>query len=236
MAASAVPREVERMARPFCSSSLSAFCRAIAALGVSLSLIACGPDDTGESDQFSVVEEEVTDKPFKSQILQHVIALSDPTKEQLQKELSRRYSALKARRGFTYQSAPNAVYIYVYRNEQQARAGRALWLGMLLKGSSDVEPTVVINEERVEALKVIPQERFGLSETQRTQLYSEMGLAEDRAMREAMTPVPDTEILKLGTLYRTLKEKYKEELFLKYKITGDEWDDIFIEGYKKGWL
>lgn len=137
--------------------------------------------ETSDADLFSLVEEKIEDIPIKTQIVQHVVATRAPTKEQLEAEVLARYNDARSRSGFRYHSNPTNIYIYVYGSEEQARAGQGLWIAMLAKSYSDTGgPSVLINEERLATLTAEREDRFGLSETDRKQLFAEIGVAEER--------------------------------------------------------
>ena len=159
-----------------------------------------------------------------------------PTKAELETEIMNRYRAALARRGFKFHSAPTNIFIYVYATKEQARAGQALWIGMIGKGISDKqERRVMISQERLAALTQVPENRFGLSEAVRRQVYREIAVAEDRGTREAMARVPDSRIKEQAKLEDTLQEKYKTEVLKKYKLTQDQASKIALEGAQKGW-
>lgn len=185
---------------------------------------------------YTVVDEKIDDKPIKTQIEQHIVVSGVPSKAELEAEILKRYRVATARRGFRYYNPATNIYIYVYGTEQQARAGQGLWIGMIAKGFSDkVEPRVIINEERLAALSQEPEERFGLSEDRREQVFREIAAAENRAMRDAMARVPDSEFMKQIDLERELGKKYKAKVAQQYGLTNDQILKIVVEGVKKGW-
>jgi hypothetical protein len=185
---------------------------------------------------YTVVDENIYDKPIKTQIEQHIVVSGIPTKMELEAEILKRYRAALARRGFRYHNPATNIYIYVYGSEEQARAGQGLWVGMLAKSYSDKgTPEVLVNEERLAALSATPEERFGLSEGKRKQVFRELAAAEDRATREAEARVPHTEVMKQIELNNELTEKYKGEVARKHGLTPDQLVDIAVEGIKKGW-
>ena len=186
---------------------------------------------------YTVVDEKISDKPIKTQIEQHIVVSGVPTKAELEAEILKRYRAAAARRGFRYYNPATNIYIYVYGTVQQARAGQGLWIGMIAKGFSDkVEPRVRINEQRLAALSQAPEERFGLSEQRREKVFREIAAAEDRATRDAMARVPDSQIMKQIDLESELVEKYKAKVAQQYGLTNDQLLKITVEGWEKGWL
>ena len=200
----------------------------------------CGTAETSETSDaglFSLVEEKIEDIPIKTQIVQHVVAIDAPTKEQLEAEVLTRYNAAKYRNGFRYHRNPTNIYIYIYGSEEQARDGQGLWIAMLAKSYGETgEPSVVINEERLATLTAEPEDRFGLSESDRKQLFAEIGRAQERATDEAMSRIPDIKIMEQLELEQELAERYKAELAAKYGLTDEEVFQVMTEGVRKGWL
>lgn len=187
---------------------------------------------------FTLVDERIDDTPIKTQIEQHVVVSGVPSRMDLEAEISSRYRAASQRRGFRYHNPATNIYVYVYASEEQARAGQGLWVGMLAKGPSDPDrPQVQVNEERFAALAAEPEpeQRFGLSEGERRNVYREIAAAEDRATREAMSRVPDTQIIRQIELEGELSERYKSEVAQKYELTDDQLVELVVEGVRMGW-
>ncbi len=189
-----------------------------------------------EEVTYSLIDEEVYDKPIKTQIEQHIVVSGVPSKTNLESEISTRYRAALARRGFRYHNPATNIYIYVYGSEEQARAGQGLWVGMLAKSYSDKgTPKVLVNDERFAALSAASENRFGLSEAKRQEVYREIATAEERATRDAMARVPDSQIMKQIELERELKVEYKAAVARRHGLTEDHLFKISVEGIEKGW-
>ena len=190
---------------------------------------------------YTIFDEKIYDGPIKTQISQDIIVSGVPTRAELEAEILGRYHAATARRGFQYHNnrATN-IYIYVYGTEEQARSGMGLWIGMIAKSFSDKgTPQVIINEDRLAALSLPPEERFGLSERVRKQVFLDIVRAEDRAARDAMARVPDSpnieQIKKQINLQRELEDKYRAMVAQEFGLTTDQLREIGIEGATKGW-
>ena len=198
------------------------------ALGQTTALLAGGT--------YTVVDEKIYDAPIKTQIEQHIVVSGVPTKAELEFELLKRYRAVMARRGFRYHNSATNIFIYIYGTKQQARDGRGLWIGMIAKGFYDRgEPQARISEERLAALSRTPEERFGLPERKRKRVFREIATAEDRATRDAMARVPNSQIMKQIHLEGELREKYNAKVAERHNLTKDQLLKITVEGVKKGW-
>jgi hypothetical protein len=211
-------------------------CGRLALVGA-VALLFPGPGvPIGSGITYTLVDEKVSDTPIRTQVAQHLVVSGLPTKAQLEAEGLSRYRAAVARRGCRYFNPPTNIFVYVYGTKEQALAQQGLWIAMIAKGFSDKgEPRVVVNEERLAALRQAPAERFGLSEATRKHVFRDLAAAEDRATRDAMARVPDSEVLRQVTLESELETKYKAAIAAKYKLTEEQLLQILLEGVKMGW-
>ncbi len=185
---------------------------------------------------YTIVDEKISDKPIKTQIVQNIVISGTPTKSELEAEILKRYRTALARRGFEYHNPATNIFIYFYATAHQARNNQSKWIGMIAMGPSDKgEPEVVINEYRLDQLSQAPQESLGLSEKERKQVFRDIAAAEDKATREARARVPDSEVMKQIDLERELGEKYKAKIAQQYNLASDQLVEIISEGVKKGW-
>jgi hypothetical protein len=186
---------------------------------------------------YAVVDERIYDVPIKTQIEQHIAVSGVPTEAELRVEILKRYRSAKARGDFRYHNPATNIYIYIYGTNEQASFKGGSWIGMIAMGPLDKgEPRVVINETRLAALSQKPEDRFGLSEQKRKRVFREIAAAEDRATREAMAQVPDSQVMKQIDLEVKLQEKYRAEIARKYNLTEDQLLKISVEGVTKGWV
>lgn len=118
----------------------------------------CEPDIASDQGDkiFSLVDEVIYDAPIKAQITQHIVVSSIPTPSQIERELLRRYSDAKYRRGFRHHVRPTNIFLYIYGSDQQAREEH-LWLAMLAKGPLERQgPRVIVDNDRLAALSAPP--------------------------------------------------------------------------------
>lgn len=194
------------------------------------------PAVSSAAAKYTVVDEKVSDTALKTQIEQHIVVAGVPTKSGLEAEILDRYRAAQTRRGFRYHNPATNIFIYVYGSMEQARAGQGLWIGMIAKGFSDRgEPEVLINDERLAAFGKPAENRFGLSEAMRRQVFREIAAAENRGTREAMERISDSRIREQTELERQLQKEYKSAIARRYKLSEDALRKILVEGVKKGW-
>jgi len=80
------------------------------------------------------------------------------------------------------------------------------------------------------------EEQFGLTESQRQQVFRDLGAAENRAEREAAQKFEaDPESQGQFDFTMRLKAEYRSEIARKYGLTEDQLVVIDAEGYEKGW-
>ena len=205
--------------------------------------------DTSDIPEYSILSEEVYDAPVKTQIVLNLLVEGEISETGLITLLTQQYSSLLTRTGFQYHDFPTNIYIYAYTSEERAESGMGQWIAMLQKDYDDVNPTINVNERQIAQLDAQPEDKFGLSEAERQQIWYEIIEAEDRAFQESMQEFPDPDPLdpnyseslvleqveKQMELQRTLDEIYKNELAEKYGLTLEQLDEIVVEGLTKDW-
>lgn len=198
---------------------------------------------------YIVLEEDVYDAPIKTQVTLNVLVSGEISDSGLRALLNQLYSSTKARRGFKNHNSPTNIYIYAFTTKERYESGMGLWIAMLQKSYDDVKPTISIKESQITQLGAKPEEKFGLSEAKRKQIWYEIVKAEDRTTTEAEQKYPLSDPLKPGysqsiarkqlekqaELQDILNEKYENELAKKYGLTRKQLDEIAVEGLIKDW-
>lgn len=198
---------------------------------------------------YEILNEEIYDIPIKTQIGQHFLVTGDINAENLKALLQNLYNKAKERTGFKYHNNPNAIFIYLYLDKERYEGGMGRWVAMLSQSAAVNKPTININENQLNQLGKEPEEKFGLSEDKRKEIWQAIVKAEDRAREESEKkyPTPDpsqanysqelfmSQFDKQIDLQYSLQDKYSNELLSKYGITQDQLDDIGGEGITKSW-
>lgn len=155
---------------------------------------------------YEVVGEEVFDAPSKTQVELKVVVAGEIAKEGVSALLAKLYSETMSRTGFKHHLRPTSAYIYAYTDKEAAESGPE-WIGMLSKCHSCDSPNTVLADHRFEHLGAAPQERFGLSEEKRKEVYRKSVLVEDRAGAEARArhPVDPTQAMVPGDRFTLTK-------------------------------
>ncbi len=130
---------------------------------------------------------------------------------------------------------PKVIAIYVYTSLEYLYTG-GQWIGMVMKSGGSSEPSCSINERQLDNLYALPEEKLGLSENERIQIWNEIVHTEDRAMAEADAVYPDMDPAdEYFDLLEELELKYKTELANDCGLTLDQLQEISSEGLQKDW-
>ena len=204
--------------------------------------------DTKKSDNteilsYTILKDDVYDVPVKTQVqLDVLIEDNEVTEKKIRYLLNHLFNKTIKRTGFKYHNNPTNVYIYAYTTKEKAESGMGQWLGMISNSYDDITPQINISEIQLNSLSMKPKEKFGLSESKRTEIWNKYIMIDDRAYREsnAKYPLDDYDITmddmkNNAALYVKLKKKYKKELTLEYGIGEEVIESIISEGISKGW-
>lgn len=181
------------------------------------------------------MSENVYDIPIKTQVEQHILVFGEITEETLRELLRRQHAEISGRTGFKYHESPTNIYVYLYATEEQAKAGQGLWLAMSQMSHSETQQHITVRSEQLGPLGEVPQEKFGLTKLERQEFFKEMARLERRATDEAMTRYP-SEFQRQLDLERKLKDKYRKELAVKYRLTPEQLQATLLEGVTKQWV
>ncbi len=184
--------------------------------------------------KYTILDEDVYDAPVKTQVTLSVLVSGEISEAGLKNLLNQLYSSTKARKGFKYHDSPTSIYIYAYTSKERAESGMAQWIAMLQKAHAETKSTTNINERQLGQLGAEPEERFGLSEEKRKEIWKELILIEDRAMKEAEKQYPK-EWEKEIEMQRRLIDENENKLAEKYELTPEQLEKISSEGLEKDW-
>ncbi|MBA7667127.1 hypothetical protein ES703_75212 [subsurface metagenome] len=157
---------------------------------------------------YKVLDQDIYDAPVKAQIVLNVLVWGEISETGLRALLNTLYSSAKAKRGFKYHKSPTNIYIYAFTSKERAESGMGQWVAMLALSYGDAKPSISINNRQIAQLGAKPEEKFGLSEVTRKQIWSEIVKAEDRATKEAEEryPFSPSQSLRAGQTFRLTKE------------------------------
>jgi len=199
---------------------------------------------------FEILGEELHDSPLKAQVVLQVLLRGDPTADSLRGLLVDLYSYAMGKRGFQYHEQPTNVYIYLFTSVEHAEDA-TLWVAMLDKSYGDLQPNITVDEERLDLYTNPgePEERLGLTESERRRVFADLIRAQDRARDESMARYPYLNLLSpsysqaaaLAQIerqtgeYRRLEAIYRTALAERHGLTLEELSAIVSEGISKQW-
>ncbi|MCB9855384.1 MAG: hypothetical protein H6818_06810 [Phycisphaerales bacterium] len=182
----------------------------------------------------TVEDEKVDDTSGVYKVTMQVSMAAKPTERQLRAVLMHLFRQARNRgRGMAF-DRPNAVYIFAYAKPRYHAGSGPSFVARLMfnENNGDKKPEIDIVEDLLATMFEPDEDRFGLSEEQRKEVYYKLVEAEDRADKKAGIDDPEKYD---GDKAERLKQKYDERICNKYKITGEQATKIVIEGTQKGW-
>lgn len=217
-------------------------------------IVACGDQDNSANDSeqathsgdsatsaspnlpaYHSLPDETFDVPLATRVIRRVVLDEPATRNQIEAVVRAEFADARLRVGFKHHHNPTAVGVYVFSTETQARADEGLWLAMLYTSdTSTSDPAVDVNDVRLATAWAIPEERFGLSEEKRMEIYRAIVGADDRAASEARRlhgsdPASEVESA------RELREAYRGEVAREYGLSIEHLYEIIAESLEKGW-
>lgn len=184
--------------------------------------------------EYEIVQEEEDDSPLQAQVEQHIVVSKDIDEQGVRAVLEYQHSRVSSRTDFDYHDAPTSIYLYVYEDEQRARADQGLWIGMSQMGPDDSGPEVTIRSDQIARLGEEASNKFGLTESKRRALFREIARVEDEAVDEAMERYPQDIDAQLG-YERRLAETKKIKLAQQYGVDRAILDSVSLEGVVNRW-
>ena len=128
--------------------------------------------------QFEIVDEKIYDAPIKTEVEQHILVSGEVTEQNLRALLRQQHAEISSRKGFQYHFSPTNIHIYLYDTKEKAEAEKGLWLAMSTMSYSEREATILVKTDQITRLGQEPQEKFGMTEAERQQVYRELVLSD----------------------------------------------------------
>lgn len=161
--------------------------------------------------EYSILNEKILDGPGKTQVLVNILISGEISEQNIRDLLNKLYIETKDRKGFKYHDNPTHIFIYIYTSEYIN--SQSQWIGMLEKiGEENME--IYINDRQISHLDKLTEEKFGLSEEQRKEIYKDIVIAEDIGM---------------------IGQEKLEFVAKKYRMTSEQMKEIQNEGFTKDW-
>lgn len=142
---------------------------------------------------YTILNEETYDANIKTQVEQEVLVSGEITEEGLDALLTKLYSSIKQRSGYKYHDSPTAIYVRAYYSKELYDSQHEGCFAVMLKNHVDPGPKFEIIEfemRRYKASLEPSQEKLGLSEDQRKQIFKEDMAVVKSARLEAWEKYP----------------------------------------------
>jgi len=208
------------------------------------------PKPTVSLPKYQIVDRDKYDAPVKTQIELHAVVSGNITESGLKALLQKLYEEATATRGFKYHGGkPTHIFIYLYTSRDHFTSGMGQWIAMLSKVGADSRVDTRVKTELIAQLTAKPEQKHGLSEPKRKEIFRASVTAEDRAAADAerLHPIPDpskpgysqsqasAQVMKQAEALTELTKKYNSQVARRYGISDDQLTAIAVEGIKKNW-
>jgi hypothetical protein len=224
---------------------------------ISIFLLGCNKVNNQRKDaepkpaiHYTILDEDSHDSYGKTQVRLRILVSGEIAEKNLRELLNKLYSKTMKRK-FKYHLAPTNVYIYAYVSKDHYESG-SQWIAMLDKSYDETAPNIRINESQLLQINAKPEEKFGLSEEKRKEIFKEIVKAEDKSYYEAEKTYPSASIedilsskfsksenqeqLRRQNEYQeVLYDKYKAILAKKYGLERKQMDEIMMEALTEDW-
>lgn len=161
-----------------------------------------GPDIASAS--YEILDREVYDAPIKTQVVLHALVSGTITESSLKQLLQAVYDEAEATRGFKYHGGtPSHVAVYLYTSRDHWKSGWGQWIAMETRFGDGASTNTQIRAELIAQHDRPPEEKFGLSEETRKEIFEAIVQAEDKAIAEAEQryPLEPTLFLSVGDTF-----------------------------------
>lgn len=184
---------------------------------------------------YVIVDRNLTDTPGKTQVELSAVITGDIDEYTLKETIQFLYEEAINTRGFKHKGGlPTNIYVYIYQSKVHFNAQSGQWIAMMSSAQGS-QPEMRIQREFLRFVNAEPEERFGLTEIERKEIFAAALMAEDRAYRNAQQQYPDdfsAENKRANELY----EQYLIQLAEDCGITLEILNSIRLEALEKNWL
>jgi len=158
---------------------------------------------------FRLIDEEKYDAPAKTQVVYHALVSGELTEAGLRDVLAALYAkALKTAGLKNYSGRVTHVFVYLYTTEAHFKSGSGQWIAMLSRVGEDAAKDIKIRKESFSQIAAKSEDKFGLSEVQRKEVFRLLLMAQDKAQgaAEEKIPIVPTRAMKVGQIFQLTKE------------------------------
>lgn len=166
---------------------------------------------------FTLLKDNSFEDAGTAKVIWEILVASDVTKESLTSLLNDLYSQAQSK-GFAQHDEATVIDIKAYVSKEHAESGQGQWIGWISKSGDASQPSMTFDDRQIDELGNEDEEKFGMSEEKRKEIWQEIIRVEDRANHDDQ-----------------LIEQSRNELANQYGIARGQLDEIADEGLKKSW-
>lgn len=194
--------------------------------------------------KYTIVSENISDTPLKTQVSINILLtdIKNINEKKLETLLTYLYNQQINRTGFKYHKHLNTVLVYAFSTKEKANAGKGQWVAMISKMYDDTNPKFEISETQFKALTVKEQDKWGLTQKKRQEIWDKIIYAERNAQKEADKKHPldkpgitQEDMKKNIKLMEKIKVENQNGIAQEYQIEISIIDSIGFEGVMNGW-
>ncbi len=137
---------------------------------------------------YQMVDETLEGEPGQTKIALRIIVSEKHSKESLTLLLQQLSTSIRARIEFQTGAPLQNIVIWAYISKTHVHS-QALWLANLEQVGNS-KAVIRFNELQLQELRSLPEQRFGLSEEQRKQVWQELNTLQATAKKEATARYP----------------------------------------------
>jgi hypothetical protein len=202
------------------------------------------PQQKTSLPSFTLLKDSSYEDAGTAKVIWEILVPADVTKESLTNLLNDLYSQAQSKK-FQQHNQATVIDIKTYMSRQHAESGMGQWVGWINKSGNQSQPSLSFDDRQINQLGKKTEEKLGLPEDKRKEIWQEAVRAEDRANGEAEQKYPEptaqnraaymAAFKKREKLAKELIAKYQNELAKKYGLTRKQLEEIKDEGLQKSW-
>jgi hypothetical protein len=161
---------------------------------------------------YTVLDEKIFDDPLKTNVTLHILVSGNISRQSLTDLLNELYPKIHEKGGFKYHPHPTNALVFAYLTKEHFESGAGLWIARLTDDTGKLGETgpvrIDIAENQLANLDAAPEQKYGLSEAKRMEIYKQVGVVEDKVANtlDQRYPLPDQRI-SLDSLKQIIKKR-----------------------------
>jgi hypothetical protein len=139
---------------------------------------------------FTLLKDSSYEDAGTAKVIWEILVPSDVTKESLTSLLNDLYSQAQSKK-FKQHTAATVIDIKAFMSKEHAESGMGQWVGWISKAGGQSQPSLALDDRQISQLGKKSEEKLGLPEDKRKEIWQEAVRAEDRANKKAEQKYPE---------------------------------------------